>query len=87
MKRGRSDLKGSCILCGSQEKVEVHHVRKLRKGPKRKDYLSTIMAIMNRKQIPICQKCHIKIHKGHLRWETSTRGLGSSNWYVKGPVT
>tara|TARA_B110000305_G_scaffold213426_1_gene249328 strand:+ start:7108 stop:9465 length:2358 start_codon:yes stop_codon:yes gene_type:complete len=64
MKRGRSDLKGLRILCGSQEKIEVHHVQKLSKGPKRKDYLSTINARMNRKQIPICQKCHIKIHKG-----------------------
>ena len=64
MKRGRSDLKGPCSLCGSQEKIEVHHIRKLSKGSKRKDYLSTIMARMNRKQIPVCQKCHIKIHRG-----------------------
>jgi group II intron reverse transcriptase/maturase len=61
--RGRRDLKGPCVLCGSQEKIEIHHVRKLSKG-KRKDYLSEMMARMNRKQIPVCQKCHIKIHKG-----------------------
>jgi group II intron reverse transcriptase/maturase len=61
--RGRKDLKGPCVLCGSQEKIEIHHVRKLSKG-KRKTYLSEMMARMNRKQIPVCQKCHIKIHKG-----------------------
>ena len=49
-KRGRSDLKGPCSLCGTQEKIEVHHIKKLSKGSKRKDYLSTMMARMNRKQ-------------------------------------
>lgn len=64
VKRGRNDLKGPCALCGSQEKIEVHHVRKLSKGSKRRDYLSEMMARMNRKQIPVCQKCHKAIHRG-----------------------
>lgn len=64
VKRGRSDLKGPCTLCGSQEKIEIHHVRKLSKGSKRKDYPSKMMARMNRKQIPVCQKCHKTIHRG-----------------------
>jgi len=63
MQRGRKDLKGPCILCGSKKNIEVHHVRKLSKA-KKKDYLSTMMSRMNRKQVPICKKCHIKIHKG-----------------------
>lgn len=63
MQRGRKDLKGPCILCGSKKRIEVHHIRKLSKS-KKKDYLSTMMVRMNRKQVPICQKCHIKIHKG-----------------------
>jgi len=63
VQRGRKDLKGPCALCGSNKKIEIHHVRKLSKT-KRKDYLSTMMARMNRKQIPVCQKCHIKIHQG-----------------------
>lgn len=63
IQRGRKDLKGPCILCGSKKRIEVHHIRKLSKS-KKKDYLSTMMARMNRKQVPICQKCHIKIHKG-----------------------
>ena len=37
MKRGRNDLKSPCVLCGSQERIEVHHVRKLSKGSKKKD--------------------------------------------------
>gem|GEM_PF-21772 len=63
VQRGRKDLKGPCALCGSKKKIEIHHVRKLSKT-KRKDYLSTMMVRMNRKQIPVCQKCHIKIHQG-----------------------
>ena len=63
VKRGRKDLKGPCALCGRNESIEIHHVRKLSKT-KRKDYLSIMMARMNRKQIPVCQKCHIKIHQG-----------------------
>lgn len=63
VQRGRKDLKGPCTLCGSTEKIEIHHVRKLSKT-KRNDYLSIMMARMNRKQIPVCQKCHIKIHQG-----------------------
>lgn len=64
VQRGRKDLKGPCALCGSNEKIKIHHVRKLSKETKRKDYLSVMMARMNRKQIPVCQKCHIKIHRG-----------------------
>lgn len=54
-------LKARCVLCGSNQDIEVHHVRKLSKT-KRKDYLSSMMARMNRKQVPVCKKCHIKIH-------------------------
>jgi group II intron reverse transcriptase/maturase len=63
VQRGRKDLKGPCTLCGSNQEIEIHHVRKLSKA-KRKDYLSSMMAKMNRKQIPVCKKCHIKIHQG-----------------------
>lgn len=63
VQRGRKDLKGSCVLCGSNQEIEIHHVRKLSKT-KRKDYLSIMMARMNRKQITVCKKCHIKIHQG-----------------------
>lgn len=63
VQRSRKDLKGSCVLCGSNQEIEIHHVRKLSRT-KRKDYLSIMMARMNRKQITVCKKCHIKIHRG-----------------------
>lgn len=52
-----------CKMCGSLENVEMHHIRHLRKD-KNKDYLTQTMININRKQIPLCQACHIKVHKG-----------------------
>jgi group II intron reverse transcriptase/maturase len=64
--RGRSDLWGPCTICGSKEKIEIHHVRALRKNGSlvRKDFITKLMSRMNRKQIPVCKKCHLEIHKG-----------------------
>lgn len=56
---------GQCLLCGSVEQIEIHHVKHLKglKAPKL-DYLTSTMAAMNRKQIPVCRACHQKIHAG-----------------------
>jgi len=61
--RGRGDLLGPCIACGATDNIEVHHVRHLRKK-KSADWMTKIMQQMNRKQVPLCQSCHIKVHKG-----------------------
>lgn len=60
-----------CELCGSEEKIEVHHVRKLkdikRKYSKRGDSIPNWvleMSKMNRKTLVVCEKCHVKIHGG-----------------------
>lgn len=54
-----------CKICGSTEKIEMHHVRHLKDTlNKKQDYLTDMMRKMNRKQIPVCQNCHNKIHKG-----------------------
>lgn len=44
----------------------MHHIKRLR-GPTKKNIakgFEKIMGAINRKQIPVCQKCHNKIHKG-----------------------
>nr|YP_009317774.1 hypothetical protein Nram.m66 [Navicula ramosissima]AOY40378.1 hypothetical protein Nram.m66 [Navicula ramosissima] len=64
LNRGRKDLKGPCVVCGSNEIIEVHHVRSLRKRPKKGDFLQDMMIKMNRKQVPLCQKCHADVHAG-----------------------
>jgi hypothetical protein len=57
--RGRKDLKGPCVVCGSNANIEIHHVRSLKKRPKKGDFLSDMMSKMNRKQVPLCKSCHL----------------------------
>lgn len=60
-----------CELCGSQENIEVHHIRKLKdikqKYKKRGKQIPNwvlMMSKMNRKTLIVCEKCHNKIHSG-----------------------
>jgi hypothetical protein len=57
-----------CELCGSKEKVEVHHIRKLadleKPGRKEKPVWVKQMAARRRKTLVVCRKCHEEIHAG-----------------------
>jgi hypothetical protein len=66
--RTKSVFEAGCINCGSLDNIEVHHVRKLRDSSRaiKSDYLTAMMSRMNRKQIPLCKKCHIYYHRGKL---------------------
>ena len=61
-------LADTCELCGSREKVEVHHIRKLadleRPGRREKPVWVKQMAARRRKTLIVCRKCHEKIHAG-----------------------
>jgi hypothetical protein len=70
---GRSELEkrllaDTCELCGSREKIEVHHIRALKdlnqKGRREKPHWMTIMASRKRKTLVVCQSCHKDIHAG-----------------------
>jgi hypothetical protein len=50
-----------CARCGSSHRVEMHHV-KMMKNLDTKKWLDAIMAKINRKQIPLCRKCHMEHH-------------------------
>jgi hypothetical protein len=61
-----------CELCGSDENVEVHHVRKLKdikdKYKKRGTRIPNwvlVMSQMNRKTLIVCKNCHWNIHRGN----------------------
>ncbi len=71
--RNRSELlqrvlADTCELCGSKEKVEVHHIRKLAdlEKPGRKDKPAWVkqMATRRRKTLVVCRPCHEAIHAG-----------------------
>lgn len=52
----------NCLICGEIEYVEMHHVKHIRKGEAKG--FTKVMQNLNRKQIPVCRDCHMKIHKG-----------------------
>nr|UAT97950.1 hypothetical protein Ahn.fas.Ore.mt_002 [Ahnfeltia fastigiata] len=62
-KRSKTTFGKNCFVCKSFKNIEMHHLKQLRKG-KPKDWLTSRMIQINRKQIPVCRNCHMKIHKG-----------------------
>jgi len=63
-RKTQTRLLDECAICASPQNVEMHHVRHLRQlGKKPRDF-TFYMASINRKQIPVCRKCHRDIHKG-----------------------
>jgi len=61
-------LTGECELCGSQDNIEVHHIRKLAdlkgKGQREKPQWKKTMAARRRKTLVVCKDCHVNIHAG-----------------------
>jgi group II intron reverse transcriptase/maturase len=62
--RTKSNLGRICVVCGSPSKVQMHHVRHIRKMGEKVKGFTKLMAKLNRKQIPTCQPCHHRIHRG-----------------------
>lgn len=64
----RTGLKiyGYCVICGidhsKKNPIVMHHVKHIRKG-RIKGFME-IMNSLNSKMIPVCEKCHGKIHRG-----------------------
>jgi group II intron reverse transcriptase/maturase len=63
----RSNLGKPCIICGATPS-QMHHIRKLRdlKTRSHLTWFSMQMAAINRKQIPLCQDHHMKLHNNQL---------------------
>jgi group II intron reverse transcriptase/maturase len=61
-------LAGTCERCGSQEDVQVHHVRKLadlaKPGRRTAPEWARLMSARRRKTLVVCRKCHEGIHAG-----------------------
>ena len=54
-----------CELCGAKDKLEMHHVRKL-KNLQGKEEWEKHMIARQRKTIAVCGTCHKKIHYGTI---------------------
>lgn len=63
-------LADTCEVCGSQESIEVHHVRALKDlykpGRRDKSRVAWKMAARRRKTLVVCNSCHNLIHQGLL---------------------
>jgi group II intron reverse transcriptase/maturase len=61
-------LADTCELCGSQEDVQVHHIRHLKTlhqpGRRAKPRWMQVMAARQRKTLVVCHSCHREIHAG-----------------------
>jgi group II intron reverse transcriptase/maturase len=65
--RTRSKLGRPCCICGEAlEQVVMHHVRHIRKLSRKREAtgFNRVLRMLNRKQIPVCETCHRKIHRG-----------------------
>jgi len=64
--RTRSKLGWLCVICGETQGIAMHHVRHVRQGltSRGSKGFTRVMAILNRKQVPVCTSCHSKIHRG-----------------------
>jgi len=61
----RSSLGLPCAVCDSEKgPIEMHHVKHVRKEGFRYKGFHEQMALLNRKQIPLCKNCHKKVHAG-----------------------
>lgn len=78
----RSNLFKRCMICGSSDNIQMHHVRKVKdlknKAKKKKmDFFTMQMAAINRKQVPLCSSHHIALHNNTL--SASERELFKNN--------
>jgi len=59
-------LNDTCEICGAKERVEMHHIRKLKdlnkKGKREMPLWMKIMISRKRKSIPLCKRCHEDVH-------------------------
>lgn len=64
-------LNDTCEVCGSKERIEMHHIRKLadlnKQGRREKPLWMQIMIARQRKSIPLCRTYHHDIHANRPR--------------------
>lgn len=59
-----SELLSPCVVCGSLDKIEMHHVKHVKYIKKGLRPFVEDRAVISRKQVPLCFTCHRIVHKG-----------------------
>lgn len=60
-------LYSQCCICGCSENIEMHHkksLKSIKQSKTNKTSFNLILKQLNRKQIPVCRKCHNAITSG-----------------------
>lgn len=57
-------LNHCCANCASVDNVEVHHVKHIKTLNPKLSSFDKALAIINRKQVPLCHECNKKVHAG-----------------------
>lgn len=53
-----------CSSCGSSSNIEMHHIKHIKTINLKLSTFDKMMAKINRKQVPLCRKCHLEVHNG-----------------------
>jgi RNA-directed DNA polymerase len=65
--RTRASFDMPCVICGSTKDIEMHHIKSIKKGKfsliPHTDSLQQLMILRNRRQCPLCKRCHITYHR------------------------
>jgi hypothetical protein len=69
-RRTQTRLLDSCAICGNPDRIEMHHVRHIRKRGESVRGFRLYLAALNRKQLPVCHACHRDIHRGKYDGES-----------------
>nr|AIB08376.1 hypothetical protein [Neoporphyra perforata] len=55
-----------CAKCGSDYRVEMHHIRAMKNLNPKISEVDRLMVRANRKQLPLCRECHMKYHHNKI---------------------
>lgn len=59
-----NSLEKPCASCGSTDNIEMHHLKHIKTINVKLNDFDKKLASINRKQIPLCRKCHVSVHQG-----------------------
>ena len=54
----------NCSACGSAKNIQMHHIKHIKTINTHLKGIDKEMAAINRKQVPLCIDCHLKVHSG-----------------------
>lgn len=60
-------MSANCTNCNSTKNIEMHHIKHIKSINTKLSDFDKMVAAINRKQVPLCRECHVKIHMGEYK--------------------